>query len=64
MHYRETQYGFEYGAAEVTRLHSVERTGAVIMQIGTPRGGLQIHVTKTGKIRVFDLKRGELKASS
>lgn len=53
IHYKETQYGFEFGAAKVTRIHSDEKTGKVWMDIKTPKSYLQIYVTKTGKVRVF-----------
>lgn len=54
MHYQETQYGFEYGAAKIERLHSDEKTGAVVLGVKTPKGQYwQIYVTKTGKVRVF-----------
>jgi hypothetical protein len=62
IHYRETQYGFEYGAAIVTRLCSEPKTGRVTICIETPKhsghDGLQVSVTKTGKVRIFD-KSGE-----
>jgi len=62
MHYKETQYGFDYGAAKVTRLFSDEEKGWVTLGIETPKykgiSGLQIYVTKTGKVRIHDA-RGE-----
>ena len=62
MHYAETEYGFEYGAAKVTRIHADERKGWVIISLQTPRHGgaddMQIYVTKTGKVRIHD-SRGE-----
>lgn len=58
IHYLETQYGFEYGAAEINRLYSDDKKGLVVLGIYTPKAELQIYVTKTGKIRVCD-KNGE-----
>ena len=52
MHYSETKYGFEYGAAKITRLFSDEKTGWVTIEVRTPKQDIQIYVTKTGKIRV------------
>jgi hypothetical protein len=54
MHYKETRYGFEYGAAKVERIFSDEKKGCVILGIETPKHkhGLQIYVTKTGKVRI------------
>jgi len=61
MHYKETKYGFEFGAAKVSRLISDEK-GWVVIGIETPKhpGGneIQIYVTKTGKVRIHD-SRGE-----
>jgi len=57
MHFCEIPYGFEYGAAKVSRLISDEKKGWVVIGIETPKhvvnGGLQVYVTKTGKIRIF-----------
>lgn len=56
IHYEETEYGFEFGAAKVTRLTSDTEKGWVVIKIETPKyknNGLQIYVTKTGKIRIF-----------
>ena len=62
MHYSETKYGFEYGAAKVSRMFSDEKKGWVTLGIETPKhsghDGLQVYVTKTGKVRIFD-KHGE-----
>ena len=54
MHYKETRYGFEYGAAKVNRVFSDEKKGWVVLGIETPKHkhGLQIYVTKTGKVRI------------
>ena len=54
IHYAETRFGFEYGAAKVERFHSDDRRGWVIIGIDTPRHKLQIYVTKTGRVRVYD----------
>ncbi len=55
VHYKETKYGFEYGAAEITRFHSDPKDGWVMIGIKTPKlkQAMQIYVTKTGKVRVF-----------
>jgi len=58
--YEETKYGFNYGAADVERL--VSDNGRVLIGIKTPRRKLQVHVTKTGLIRVW-LGDTELKPS-
>lgn len=53
MHHKETRYGFEYGAAQVTRACSDEKKGWVIIQVKTPKEDIQLYVTRTGKVRVF-----------
>ena len=53
MHYRECQYGFEYGAATVTRLFSDEKKGWVVCEVKSPKDSIQVYVTKTGKIRIY-----------
>lgn len=49
-----TQYGFNYGSAKITRIHT-SKDGSVFVGLKTPRtrGIMQIYVTKTGKVRVF-----------
>ena len=60
IHYAPTQYGFDYGAAKVTRCASDEKKGWVVIEVETPKGRYQVYVTKTGKVRVF-ADRKELK---
>jgi len=52
--YAELQYGFQYGAAKVTRVCSDDQKGWVVLGIETPRQQIQVYVTKTGKIRIFE----------
>jgi hypothetical protein len=58
IHYAETQFGFECGAAKVERCFYDDKKGWVTLLVKTPKTELQIYVTKTGKVRVHD-KRGE-----
>ena len=54
IHYQETTHGFEYGDAKVERIFSSEKKGWVTIGVVStkhPRG-IQIYITKTGKIRV------------
>jgi len=55
IYYEETKYGFNYGAAKVTRMTSDEKKGWITLGIETPKykNPIQIYVTKTGKVRVF-----------
>lgn len=65
-HYAETPYGFEFGCASITRIHHV-LDGAVWIGLETPKHpsgrGINIHITKTGKVRIYD-SRGEWTAPS
>lgn len=61
MNYKETQFGFEYGAARVERFFSDEKKGWVTIGVTTPKAHIQVYVTKTGKIRVHDDENHEWK---
>lgn len=50
--YAMTRYGFQYGSALVERIHGHD-TGAVTIGIKSPKGEVQVYVTRTGKIRVL-----------
>lgn len=54
MNYKETEYGFDYGAVQVTRLFSDEKKGWVTIGLETPKANIQVYVTKTGKLRIHD----------
>ena len=62
MHYAETKYGFQWGAADISRCFSDKKRGWVTLLLATPKhrdgNGLQIYVTKTGKVRIHD-RNGE-----
>lgn len=58
--FRETEFGFDYGAAKITRMCSDEKKGWIILRVETPKTDVQIYVTKTGKVRVCN-EQGELK---
>ena len=57
-HYKETPFGFEGGAASVERCFSDDAKGWVTLVVRTPKHthGIQIYVTKTGKVRVSSQK--------
>ena len=48
------EYGFKYGSASVTRVCSDEKKGWVVIGIDTPKKNIQVYVTKTGKVRLYD----------
>lgn len=58
-YFKETQYGFIWGALTVTRCISVEKkTGHhIVLELSTPRQKLQIQITPTGLIRVHDIEK-------
>lgn len=64
MHYKETQFGFEWGDAKVSRFFDDDKKGWVIIGLETTKHSrdknfeIQIYITKTGKVRIYD-KRGE-----
>ena len=57
-----TEFGFDWGPAKITRGFSDEKKGWVTLILTTDKHptGIQIYVTKTGKVRVFT-KDAELK---
>jgi len=54
VHYRKTQYGFEWGNAKIKRYFDDEKRGWVTLGIETDKhpNGIQICITKTGKVRI------------
>lgn len=51
--YRDTDYGFDYGSAKVTRIASNEDLGWVVVEIETPKTRVQVYATKTGQVRLY-----------
>ena len=48
IHYRETRFGFEYGAAAVERACS--HNGYVVILVKTPHQWLEVQVTPAGRV--------------
>ena len=61
IHFQPTQYGFEYGSASITRIHSNAEKGWVILGIDTPQKKLQAYISKTGRIRILEQNGSEWK---
>jgi len=60
MRLKHTEFGFDWGAAKVTR--TAKHKEAVFIGLETPKGRWTIYVTKTGKVRFINAKTGvELK---
>ncbi len=57
IHYAETTYGFEWGAVTVERWFSDKKKGWVTLGIKTQKDEIQVYVTRTGKIRVFNASK-------
>ncbi|MCK9358107.1 MAG: hypothetical protein M0R22_13330 [Dehalococcoidia bacterium] len=56
---RLTDFGFTFGVAAIERLFHDKRSHCV--GIKTPRCELQVHITPTGLVRIFDYKGNEWK---
>ncbi len=54
MHYKQTDYGFEWGSAKIERLCMDEKKGWVYLRVKTPKGNVELYITKSGKIEVYD----------
>ena len=54
IHYQETKYGFDWGAAKIERCFSDTKKGWVTLLLKTPKHTIQLYVTKTGKVRISD----------
>ena len=56
MKFKETQFGFEWGPVEVERTCSDDAKGWVLLVVKAAKhqNGIQLYVTKTGKVRVYD----------
>lgn len=54
--YQETTFGFVWGAARVERFFSDDVKGWVTLGLTTKKhpNGIQIYVTKSGKVRIHD----------
>ena len=57
MHFKETKYGFEWGAAKVERLCSHKEQGWVYVGVESPKAQIQVYVTKSGKVRIYKQKK-------
>ena len=58
MHREATEYGFEWGPLKIERGFSDDAKGWATLILSTKRyqHGIQIYVTKTGKVRVYSAK--------
>lgn len=60
MHYKHTQYGFEYGALKIERCCSDEKQGWVYVSFRSAKKRVDVYVTKTGKMRFYDENSKEM----
>jgi hypothetical protein len=56
IHFKDIEYGFEYGAATIERCCSSWEQGWVVLTIKTKKVSLQICITKSGEITITDDK--------
>jgi hypothetical protein len=61
IHYKETALGFEFGAASVCRCRSDEESGWAVIEVKTPKGAVDVYVTKTGNVTIR--KYGKVKVN-
>ena len=47
-----TDYGFQYGTANVFAMCSDDKKGWAVVVVDTPKHAVQVYVTKTGRVRV------------
>lgn len=52
--YEVTQFGFNWGSLDVERACSDSKTGWVTLLLTTEKMSIQVHVTKSGKIKIYD----------
>lgn len=52
--YEVTQFGFNWGSLDVERACSDSKTGWVTLLLRTEKMSIQVYVTKTGKIKLYD----------
>ena len=57
IYYKPTAYGFEWGSASIDRLCSDEKNGWVYLGVQTKKQWIELYITKTGKIRVYEKRR-------
>ena len=59
MDYEETKFGFQWNGTKIERCCSDAKAGWSVFTIETPKKSLQLYVTRTGKVRIFDSKTTE-----
>lgn len=60
INYQETKYGFDWGAAKITRTASLP-DNSVIVCVETTKEILEVRITKSGFIRNTHHKKGKKK---
>ena len=61
--FEELPYGFRYGPATVERIGHDPKRGVVVISIESEHGGIDVHVSRSGKIRVYDREGRVLRAA-
>ncbi len=53
---KETPFGFDWNCAKIERLASDEKKGWMYLGVVTPKDRIEIYITKSGKMRVYNAK--------
>ena len=53
---QRTSFGFDWSCAKIECLASDEKKGWVYLGVTTPRDSIEVYITKSGKIRVYNTK--------
>ena len=56
MQIQRTPHGFDWNCAKIECLASDEKKGWVYLGVTTPRDSIEIYITKSGKMRVYNAK--------
>jgi len=56
INYKETDYGFIFGSAEITRRIFDSSRGWVLIELKTPKRNIQLYITKAGEVKIIDEK--------
>ena len=56
MQIQRTPHGFDWSCAKTECLSSDEKKGWIYLGVATPKDSIEIYITKSGKMRVYNAK--------
>ena len=56
MQIQRTPYGFDWSCAKIACLASGEKKGLIYLGVTTPKDSIEVYITKSGKMRVYNAK--------